>query len=449
MGRRSHSRSLAVWINGQRVATWRMPARGAVELQYEDPWVNAPQGRPLSLSLPFQPGNRSIRGKVVTNYFDNLLPDSEPIRRRLAQRYRSDSTGAFDMLQQLGRDCVGAVQLLDEDAEPSGYDRIEGEVLSEAQVERHLQRVVTPPGAMGRQEDHEDDLRLSIAGAQEKTALLWHQGQWVLPRGATPTTHIFKLPLGRVGNEGRLDMSTSVENEWLCLRILDAFGLRVPRAAILRFGKQKVLGVERFDRRFHATGGWWMRLPQEDFCQARGLPPGLKYESDGGPGMQSICEILQGSVAAEQDLRSFLSAQILFWMLAATDGHAKNFSIQLLQQGQYRLTPLYDVVSTWPVIGHGTGKLEWQKARLAMSVRGKNCHYRLHEIQRRHFNAMALRCGLGADVEDLIQGLVERTASVIDLVSRDLPEGFPDEVANPILNQLHDSALRLREMPPN
>lgn len=353
------------------------------------------------------------------------------------------------MLQQLGRDCVGAVQLLDEDAEPSGYDRIEGEVLSEAQVERHLQRVVTPPGAMGRQEDHEDDLRLSIAGAQEKTALLWHQGQWVLPRGATPTTHIFKLPLGRVGNEGRLDMSTSVENEWLCLRILEAFGLRVPRAAILRFGKQKVLGVERFDRRFHATGGWWMRLPQEDFCQARGLPPGLKYESDGGPGMQSICEILQGSVAAEQDLRSFLSAQILFWMLAATDGHAKNFSIQLLQQGQYRLTPLYDVVSTWPVIGHGTGKLEWQKARLAMSVRGKNCHYRLHEIQRRHFNAMALRCGLGADVEDLIQGLVERTASVIDLVSRDLPEGFPDEVANPILNQLHDSALRLREMPPN
>lgn len=448
MGRKSHGRALAVWINGQRVATWRMPARGAVELQYEDQWVNASEGRPLSLSLPFQPGNMPIRGEIVTNYFDNLLPDSEPIRRRLAQRYRAESTGAFDMLQQLGRDCVGAVQLIGEDAAPGGYDRIEGEVLSEAQVERHLRRVVAPPGALGRQEDDGDDLRLSIAGAQEKTALLWHQGQWVLPRGATPTTHIFKLPLGRVGNEGRLDMRTSVENEWLCLRLLDAFGLRVPRAAILRFGGQKVLGVERFDRRLHASGSWWMRLPQEDFCQARGLPPDLKYESDGGPGMQSICEILQGSVAAEQDLRSFLSAQILFWMLAATDGHAKNFSLQLLQQGQYRLTPLYDVISTWPVIGHGAGKLEWQKARLAMSVRGQSRHYRLHEIQRRHFNAMALRCGLGADAEELIQGLVERTAGVIDQVARELPHGFPADVAGPILDKLYSAAQRLKEMPP-
>lgn len=448
MGRKSHSRSLAVWINGQHVATWRMSARGAVELQYDDQWLDAPQGRPLSLSLPFQPGNLPLRGDVVTNYFDNLLPDSEPIRRRLAQRYRSESTGAFDMLQQLGRDCVGAVQLLNEGEQPGGYDRIEGDALSEVQVERHLERVVTPSGLMGWQEDNLDDLRLSIAGAQEKTALLWHQGQWVLPRGATPTTHIFKLPLGRVGNEGRLNTSTSVENEWLCLRILGAFGLRVPRAAILRFGGQKVLGVERFDRRLHADGGWWMRLPQEDFCQARGLPSSLKYESDGGPGMQSICNILQGSVAAEQDLRDFMGSQILFWMLAATDGHAKNFSIQLLKEGQYRLTPLYDVISMWPVIGHGVDKLEWQKARLAMSVRSKSRHYRLHEIQRRHFNAMAARCGLGSDAEDLIRGLIERTASVIDSVSRELPEGFPGEVAGPILDNLQNSALRLREMPP-
>ena len=448
MGRKSHSRSLAVWINGQRVATWRMPDRGAVELQYEGQWQDAPQGRPLCLSLPFQPGNLALRGDVVTHCFDNLLPDSEPIRRRLAQRYRSASTGAFDMLQQLGRDCVGAVQLLNEGEQPEGYDRIEGEALSEVQVERRLQRVVTPPGLMQRQEDEEADLRLSIAGAQEKTALLWHQNQWVLLRGATPTTHIFKLPLGRVGNEGRLNMNTSVENEWLCLQILDAFGLRVPRAAILRFGEQKVLGVERFDRRLHADGSWWMRLPQEDFCQARGLPSSLKYESDGGPGIQSICDILQGSITAEQDLRDFMSSQILFWMLAATDGHARNFSIQLLKEGQYRLTPLSDVISLWPVIGHGAGKLEWQKARLAMSVRGKRHHYRLHEIQRRHFNAMAARCGLGADAEDLIQGLIERTASVIDKVSRKLPDGFPSEVASPILDNLQNSALRLREMPP-
>ncbi len=447
MGRPSHSRALAVWINGQRVATWHMPARSAAELQYDASWVSAQQGRPLSLSLPFQPGNLPLRGDIVTHYFDNLLPDSELIRRRLAQRYRSASTGAFDLLQQLGRDCVGAVQLLSEDESPVGYDRIEGDVLNEAQIERLLQRLVTAPGAMGLQEDSEDDLRLSIAGAQEKTALLWHQNQWVLPRGATPTTHIFKLPMGRVGNEGRLDMSTSVENEWLCLRILAAFGLRVPRAAILRFGQQKVLGVERFDRRLHPSGDWWMRLPQEDFCQVRGLPPSLKYESDGGPGIDSICDVLHGSVNAAQDLRDFMTAQILFWMLASTDGHAKNFSIQLLQHGQYRLTPLYDVISTWPVIGRGAGQLKWQKARLAMSLRGKNRHYRLQEILRRHFNAMAARCGVGADAEDLMHGLIERTESVIDTVSRELPQGFPDRVASAVLDNLRRAAVRLAGMP--
>jgi serine/threonine-protein kinase HipA len=443
MGRKAHGRSLAVWINGQRVATWRVPARGAVELQYEQSWLDAPEGRPLSLSLPFQPDNLPLRGAVVTNYFDNLLPDSEAIRRRIAQRHKLSSTAAFDLLAQLGRDCVGAVQLMPEGEQPSAHERIEGEVLTEAQVERHLQRVVATPSAMDTP-DENDDLRLSIAGAQEKTALLWHENQWVLPIGATPTTHILKLPMGRVGNEGRLDMSTSVENEWLCLRILAAFGLRVPRAAILQFGGQKVLGVERFDRRLHPSGRWWMRLPQEDFCQARGLPPSLKYEADGGPGIHSIADILQGSVNAAQDLRDFMSAQILFWMLAATDGHAKNFSIQLLAQGQYRLTPLYDVISTWPVIGHGAGKLEWQKARLAMSVRGKNSHYRLSEIQRRHFVATALRCGLGAEAEGLIQGLVDRTDGVIETVTRELPDGFPVDVARPVLEGLRDAAGRLR-----
>ena len=453
MGRTAHSRALAVWINGQRVATWSMPSLRAAELQYEASWVSAPQGRPLSLSLPFQPGNMPLRGDIVTNYFDNLLPDSEPIRRRLAQRYRAASTGAFDLLQQLGRDCVGAVQLLMEGEAPVGYDRIEGDVLSEAQIERLLQRIVTAPGAMGLQDsggESEGDLRLSIAGAQEKTALLWHQNQWVLPRGATPTTHIFKLPMGsigRVGNEGRLDMSTSVENEWLCLRILAGFGLRVPRAAILRFGQQKVLAVERFDRRLHPSGKWWMRLPQEDFCQVRGLPPSLKYESDGGPSIESICDILHGCVDAAQDLRDFMNAQILFWMLAATDGHAKNFSLQLLQKGQYRLTPLYDVISAWPVIGHGAGQLPWQKAKLAMSLRGNNRHYRLQEIQRRHFNAMATRCGVGADAEDLMHGLIERTEGVIATVSRELAKGFPDRVASPVLDNLRKAAVRLRKMP--
>lgn len=447
MGRRSHSRALAVWINGLHAATWRLAARGPVELQYEPDWLNSIYGRPLSLSLPFQPGNEPLRGEVVTNYFDNLLPDSEAIRRRVAQRYRAPSTEAFELLQQIGRDCVGAVQLLPPGQAPSGHEQITGRALSEADVESLLLRMVRPPGGLGAADDAGEDLRLSIAGAQEKTALLWHAGQWVLPSGSTPTTHILKLPMGRVGNEGRLDMGTSVENEWLCLRILEAYGLRVPRAAMLRFGQQKVLAVERFDREFNPAG-WWMRLLQEDFCQAKGLPPRLKYEQDGGPGMEAICDILAGSRSAGQDLQAFMSAQILFWMLAATDGHAKNFSIRLLSQGEYQLTPFYDVVSVWPIIGRGANKLDWKKARLAMSVRGASRHYALHQIQRRHFNATAARCGIGGTAQALIGHLIEQTPGVIQRVSHALPRDFPAQVAEPILDNLALSAQRLEKMPP-
>jgi serine/threonine-protein kinase HipA len=122
---------------------------------------------------------------------------------------------------------VGAIQLLPENEQPIGYDTIAGTPLSDAEVEVHLKRAVAPGAGLGQQDADEDDLRISLAGAHEKTALLWHHNQWMRPHGATPTTHIFKLPLGKVGRDGRIDMSASVENEWLCSRILQAYGLPV------------------------------------------------------------------------------------------------------------------------------------------------------------------------------------------------------------------------------
>src|SRR5690606_17250821 len=130
----------------------------------------------------------------------------------------------------------------------------------------------------------------SIAGAQEKTGLLRHQGRWCVPLGSTPSTHIFKLPLGLVGNM-RADMTGSVENEWLCLKLMAAFGIPVAEADMASFDGQPVLLVTRFDRRLADDGSWWMRLPQEDMCQASGLPASRRYESDGGPGIARIMEL--------------------------------------------------------------------------------------------------------------------------------------------------------------
>ena len=123
--------------------------------------------------------------------------------------------------------------------------------------------------------------------SQEKTALLWHQNQWCRPRGSTPTTHLFKLPMGRVGS-GQIDFSSSVENEWLCGRILAAYGLPMAASRLASFDGQRCLIVERFDRRPHPGGNHWLRLPVEDFCQATGTPPEQKYDNQGGPGMVAI-----------------------------------------------------------------------------------------------------------------------------------------------------------------
>ncbi|EON20569.1 hypothetical protein C265_06354 [Cupriavidus sp. GA3-3] len=443
--RRSRTPALSVWANGQRVGTWRQPSGTGMELEYDEDWIRSEAGRPLSLSLGYGLGNRRVvRGDAVRNYFDNLLPDSEAIRRRLALRFQTGSVEAFELLAAIGRDCVGAVQILGEDEAPAGIDRIEGEPLSDEQIERWLEDIVATP-ALGRHE-HDDDFRISIAGAQEKTALLRHDGQWLRPHGATPTTHIFKLPLGLVGNR-RADLSTSVENEWLCLKILAAYGLPVADCEMLTFGRRKVLSLTRFDRQPHPSGNWLLRLLQEDFCQVFGHSPLQKYEADGGPGMIEIATVLRNSVAQADDLQTLLAAQLLFWLLAAPDGHAKNFSIRLLAGGRYRMTPLYDVMSIWPVVGQGANQFSWHKAKLAMAVAGRSRHYGLRDIQRRHFNAMAPRCFLGADAEALIGRIIARTPAVIAEVGAALPAGFPQKVADTILEGLRASVQRLAEMP--
>ncbi|SAK61557.1 toxin HipA [Caballeronia temeraria] len=442
-GRRPHSRALSVWANDQRVATWSLPARGSAELVYDPDWIRSDEARPLSLSLPIRLDGAPLKGDAVLNYFDNLLPDSEPIRRRIAQRFQTGSADAFDLLRAIGRDCVGAVQLLADDEAPKDVESIEGTPLDDDGIENLLNQAA---GGAPLGTDHDDDFRISLAGAQEKTALLRHDGRWLKPHGATPTTHIFKLPLGLVGNR-RADLTTSVENEWLCMRLLQAFGLPAANVEIATFGKQRVLVVERFDRRVHRNGEWILRLPQEDFCQANGLPPHKKYEHDGGPGVLELARVLQQSTLANRDIQTLVTAQILFWLLAAPDGHAKNFSIRLSRGGQYRLTPVYDVMSIWPVEGDGAKLWSWYKAKLAMAIPGTSRHYAFREIKRRHFNAMARKCGFGENAEPIIQRIIESTPAVIDKVTAQLPTDFPPRVAERIFDGLKRSVAELEVMP--
>ncbi|MBL8347044.1 MAG: type II toxin-antitoxin system HipA family toxin [Rubrivivax sp.] len=442
-------------MNGELVGHWRVD-RGASTLTYASSWLQSDKVRSLSLSLPIT-ASREIRGPVVTNFFDNLLPDNERIRERLARRFRTKDAQAFTLLEAIGRDCVGAVQLLPEGMAPAGWDRIEAEPLTAAQVAQVL-AAVPAERALGIGADDEP-FRISLAGAQEKTALTKVGRRWCRPRGATPTTHIFKLPLGLVGGSRRVDLSDSIENEWLCAQILRELGLPVARSEMAEFAGQKVLVVERFDRQRMPPGEtgakaggkaggkagheWIARLPQEDFCQALGVAPAMKYEKDGGPGMAACLQLLAGSADAQADRTTFLLAQLAFWLLAATDGHAKNYSVFLGRGDVYRMTPLYDVISVWPYVGDAPNQFRWRTAGLAMAVRSKNAHYALQTIQARHWAALAMKNG-GEPVWQAMFELAGRVTEALAAVEQRLPGRFPGRTWETIASGMRAQAQRFQ-----
>lgn len=416
--------ALDIWMNDVFVGQWHQKGRAASRLVYDPSWVEHPQGRPLSLSLPMMGAGDSLRGAPVDNYFDNLLPDNEEIRRRIGARFKASSLDAFTLLQSIGRDAAGAVQLLPEGSPRPEVKSICGRALTEAEVAQHLKEAIFSAGGSS------NDFRFSLAGAQEKTALLWHQGSWHIPQGATPTTHIFKLPLGLAGNV-RYDLRHSVENEWLSMELLRAFGLPVAKTEMAQFEDQKVLIVERFDRVIHADG-WIVRIPHEDLLQALGLPSHLKYESDGGPGIEDVMNLLRGSANAKDDRHTFFKALLYFWLLAATDGHAKNFSLAIAPGGSFKLAPLYDVLSAWPWVGNGINQVHLRNVKMAMALRTKNAHYRMRETYRRHWLSVGERYIGTAATTAILEELPEIVEHAITLVQEKVPEEFPAHVMSAI-----------------
>ena len=439
MGRRSKTRQLNIWMNGVPVGKWSITSQGTHEFRYDENWLAHELTRPVSLSMPLQPPDVPYKGRPVESWFDNLLPDSDTLRKRIQARFGTASSSAFDLLSETGRDCAGAIQILPSDHEPENIYAIEGKPLSESEIANRLRAVVTSP-ALGHR--NEDEFRISIAGAQEKTAFLLHKSKWHVPLNATPSTHIFKLPLGEVG-AAQIDLSASIENEWLCLQILEAFGLETAKSELMQFEDQRVLVVERFDRALAEDSKWWMRILQEDFCQVTATPPGHKYEADGGPGMETIMSTLMGSLNAQEDRRKFFKVQIIYWMLCAIDGHAKNFSIFIKPQGRFTLTPFYDVISAHPVLGHRKNQLAPEKAKMAMAVIAKNRHYHWDKITKRHWESTAQACDFKNEIDSLVEELVNQTPKVANEISKRLPKKFPASVSEPILKGLESACDKL------
>jgi len=421
MGRTAKSITLGVFQNGRRVGTLTT-ASGSVTFQYAESWLSLASSTAISASLPLT--EAPYRGDVPSAFFENLLPDSDFIRRKISERFATQGSGAVELLSAIGRDCVGSLQFIantSADVLPKAIS-IEGTPLTDKQIGKILRDLSSSPLGMTK----DNDFRISLAGAQEKTALLWWKGRWHLPHGTTPTTHILKPCIPRVDG---METLLGPENEVLCLRLARHFGLPVANAEVLEFDGVKCISIERFDRLWSANGKTLSRIPQEDLCQAMGVPSSRKYESDGGPGIKAILDFLNASDERNKDREMFLRAQIVFFLLGGIDGHAKNFSL-FITKGGFRMTPLYDILSIYPAIE--ARKVEKKNARFSMAV-GKGRHYRLFEIKSRHWEETAKAGGISLDqYRAVVDDILDKAKDLHDN-ARLLTKGLSPKIAETII----------------
>jgi serine/threonine-protein kinase HipA len=432
VGRKKQASTLIVYLNNRVVGRLDRAGTGALSFAYDPSWLNDKNSIDISSSLPRS--GESYAGAVVYSYFENLLPDSKEIRAKIAQKVKAESSEVFDLLNVIGKDCVGALQFLPENSDISPeLKKIQGRRLSEDEIELKLKNLAQSP--LGLRAN--DDFRISIAGVQEKTAFLRLRGKWCEPIGTNPTSHIFKPAIGKLFNG--LDMTQSVENEWLCLLIAKKLGLPVANASIERFGKTRSLVVERFDRVLSPDKKYLYRLPTEDLCQTFGIPSNKKYQSDGGPGIKQIMEFLDTSSNRDLDRATFMRAQIVFQLLGAIDGHAKNFSV-FLGSNALHLAPLYDILTIYPAAK--SRQIERKEIKLAMSV-GKSKKYKINEINKSHWYQTAEIC---AFVSDYLDEIFEDLNDKIGRLESDLteiPKDFPEELIDVTLKGIRNEAKKL------
>ncbi|MFN3911923.1 type II toxin-antitoxin system HipA family toxin [Hyphomonas sp.] len=440
MARRSRTQRLNVYLNARFVGRLEKAGTGAVSFVYDQGWIDWTGAMPVSISLPLS--GRVYRGAEVVNVFENLLPDAEGVRRNVAERLGAEGVDAFSLLAVTGRDCVGALQFLSEDETPGAAGEVTGAPMSEADIAALIRRLRVNP--LGLDPDDED-FRISIAGAQDKTALLKTGGVWHRPTGTTATTHILKPAIGVIHNG--TDLTDSVQNEYVCLKFCELLGLDVAEAEIAAFEDQLALSVTRFDRVW-TDDGRLLRLPQEDFCQALSVPSTRKYQRDGGPGALQILERLKESDWANEDRYAFFKAQVVYWLLGATDGHAKNFSIALQPGGGFRMTKLYDVLTAQPVVD--AGRIGQNRFKLAMSL-GDNNHYQVNQIARRHLEQTAAAAGLPRGTLDEVYAELDAAIpaaldALAELAGNTIPEALISSIGRGV--RARHVVLGLREEVP-
>lgn len=409
--------SLLALLNGTPVGIVNLKG-GRLSFTYDEAWRQLRDAYPLSLSMPLALSTHA-HGRIEA-FLWGLLPDNDRVLEAWGKRFQVSPKNVFRLIEHVGEDCAGAVQFVRPER-IEALTQVEAsngvQWLSEGDIEERLKTLRLDHSQW---RSPQDTGQFSLAGAQPKTALLFDGARWGVPAGRTPTTHILKPPTGHWNGHA--------ENEHFCLLLARRLGLTVPRSTVQHFGDEVAIVLERYDRL--RVEKQWIRIHQEDLCQAMGIHPAGKYESEGGPGARSIAELLkEHSSAPDSDLRAFVEAMIFNWLIAGTDAHAKNYSLLLGSGGIVRLAPLYDIASILPYQNIKLGS-----AKLAMRIGGE---YRIRNIQWRHWVSFAAELRL--DVDWMRQRMLKMAEMLPDHV-KDLGSELASKgLAHPVIESLVSS----------
>jgi serine/threonine-protein kinase HipA len=331
------ARTLDVYLHNNRVGQLIQDDGGRMLFEYTEGWLNSPGANVLSQSLPLR--KKRFNGKECRGFFAGILPE-ERQREIIAGNLGISPRNDYAMLEQIGGECAGAVTFL-----PAGHPLPERNYgyrkLSPHELAAILQELPKRPLLAG-----DEGIRLSLAGAQDKVAVRIEGGEISLPLEGAPSTHILKPGVERFAGV--------VINEAFCMNLAMAAGLPTARVETRTVEGIEYLQVERYDRTHRLEPGGARvleRLHQEDFCQAQGIVPEMKYQKEGGPSLKQCFGLLRDvSSAPVVDLAHFLDAVIYNYLIGNNDAHGKNFSLLYRHSGtenqEVSLAPLYDLVST-------------------------------------------------------------------------------------------------------
>lgn len=407
------SNSLNVFLNDKHIGTLEKDGNGGITFQYSNE-----ADRILSMSLPIR--KEPFDNKQCRGFFNGLLPESEHTRIAIGKKYGINPKNDFSILQAIGYDCAGAVSFFDSSDEktPSKYLKesyeIDYEQLSEDDLEKFINELPQKPLATGI-----NDMRLSLAGAQDKTSVIVVDGQIGIPKNNVLTTHILKPAI--------YGFNETIENEFICMKTAKELGINIPDIKIGYANKTKYFLIQRYDREI--INNKIKRIHQEDFCQASNIPSAYKYQAEGGVDFKRCFEILRATSQPAVAINQFIQLMIFNYLISNNDAHGKNFSVLYYENSEIKFAPAYDILCSevYPELSN----------KMAMKIGG---HYKHNEILLRNFEKLANENDINfTQLKKVIKNQCEILPSIIDGVIK----SFENKIGKNILSAAQKNCSKL------